>query len=79
MTDDPNDSDDAAARDEAVADFLDDADTVLSEYDQGYMDADAALSRLTVGIDDLRAASGNEGGNADGNGSPDSDADSVGE
>lgn len=37
----------------AVATFLDDAETVLGEYDQGYMDADAALSLLRDHIDDL--------------------------
>lgn len=40
----------------AVETFLDDADTVLSEYDQGYMDADAALSLLVTHIDDLHDA-----------------------
>jgi hypothetical protein len=37
----------------AVESFLDDAGTVLGEYDQGYMDADAALSRLRDHIEDL--------------------------
>ena len=58
MSDDPERADDKpepTTRDEAVADFLDDAETVLSEYSQGYMDADDALSRLTSDVDDLRA------------------------
>lgn len=38
----------------SVEEFLDDADHVLSEYEQGYMDADAALSVLEGHIDDLR-------------------------
>ncbi|MCL7418203.1 MAG: hypothetical protein M8354_10245 [Halalkalicoccus sp.] len=39
---------------ESVEEFLDDADYVLSEYEQGYMDADAAVSVLEGHIDDLR-------------------------
>ena len=39
--------------DDAVERFLDDADTVFGEYDQGYMDADAALSLLRSQIEDL--------------------------
>lgn len=39
---------------ESVEEFLDDADYVLSEYEQGYMDADAALSVLEGHIDGLR-------------------------
>ncbi len=39
---------------ESVEEFLDDADYVYSEYEQGYMDADAALSVLEGHIDDLR-------------------------
>ncbi|WP_162993848.1 hypothetical protein [Halalkalicoccus subterraneus] len=38
---------------ESVEEFLDDADYVLSEYQQGYMDADAALSVLEGHVDDL--------------------------
>ncbi|QZP39157.1 hypothetical protein [Halobaculum magnesiiphilum] len=41
---------------EAVAAFLAGADDVYEEYDQGYMDADAALSILSSRIDDLRDA-----------------------
>ena len=78
MSDDPNDADDATARDEAVADFLDDADTVLSEYDQGYMDADAALTRLISSIDDLRAAREGGDGNQDETGGRNGEADADG-
>jgi hypothetical protein len=39
-----------------VAAFLDDAETVFEEYDQGYMDADAALARLRDGVERLRRA-----------------------
>ncbi|WP_224269035.1 hypothetical protein [Haloprofundus salinisoli] len=38
----------------AVETFLDDADTVLGEYEQGYMDADAALGQLQSHIEELR-------------------------
>ena len=38
----------------AVETFLDDADTVYSEYDQGYMNADVALSQLRDCVEDLR-------------------------
>jgi hypothetical protein len=38
----------------AVAEFLDEADTVFGEYDQGYMNADVALERLENHIDALR-------------------------
>lgn len=41
---------------EAVATFLAGADDVYDDYDQGYMDADAALSVLSSRIDDLRDA-----------------------
>ncbi|MEM4781414.1 MAG: hypothetical protein QXG03_07645 [Halalkalicoccus sp.] len=39
---------------DSVEEFLDDASYVLSEYEQGYMDADAALSVLEGHIDGLR-------------------------
>ena len=39
---------------EAVSEFLRNADTVYEEYDKGYMDADAALSRLEQQIETLR-------------------------
>ncbi|WP_162991526.1 hypothetical protein [Halostella salina] len=41
----------------AVEAFLDEADTVYGEYEQGYMDADAALSRLETHVEELREAS----------------------
>ncbi|SHH25544.1 hypothetical protein [Halobaculum gomorrense] len=44
---------------EAVAAFLAGADDVYGEYDQGYIDADAALSVLSSRIDDLRDATEN--------------------
>lgn len=39
---------------DAVAEFLREADTVYKEYDKGYMDADAALSRLETHVETLR-------------------------
>ena len=42
--------------DDAVAEFLDAADTVYEEYDQGYMNADVALSQLESRIETLRDA-----------------------
>lgn len=36
-----------------VAEFLQEAETVYDEYDQGYIDADAALRRLRPEIEDL--------------------------
>ncbi|WP_202594640.1 hypothetical protein [Halolamina sediminis] len=42
--------------DEAVAEFLDAADTVYEEYDQGYMNADVALSQLESRIETLQEA-----------------------
>lgn len=55
MTDDDNQD-----RDVALAALLDEADAVYNEYDQGYMDADAALSRLRPRIDALRDATEDE-------------------
>ncbi|WP_336345838.1 hypothetical protein [Halalkalicoccus ordinarius] len=43
-----------AELDDTVEEFLDNADDVYAEYDQGYMDADAALSILEDHLDDLR-------------------------
>lgn len=40
--------------DTAVADFLDVAERVYDEYDDGYIDADAALSRLGDHVSTLR-------------------------
>lgn len=45
MTDDPE---------QAVEAFLDAADTVYGEYEQGYMNADVALSQLETRIETLR-------------------------
>lgn len=49
---------------EAVASFLDAVDRTLGEYDQGYMDADAALALVRAHVDDLRRSV--EDGAADG-------------
>lgn len=40
----------------AVREFLEDAETVFDEYEQGYVDADVALQRLTNHVDNLEAA-----------------------
>lgn len=54
----PSDGDDrpGAEMNEAVSRFLAGADDVYDDYDQGYVDADAALSVLSSRIDDLRDA-----------------------
>jgi hypothetical protein len=39
----------------AVAEFLREAETVYDEYDQGYIDADAALRRLRPEIEELES------------------------
>ncbi|WP_202935127.1 hypothetical protein [Halorussus amylolyticus] len=39
---------------DAVKEFLQNAGKVYTEYDRGYIDADAAMSRLEKDIDDLR-------------------------
>jgi hypothetical protein len=39
---------------DAVAEFLQEADTVYKEYDKGYMNADVALDRLENHIETLR-------------------------
>ena len=41
---------------DAVETFLQRADTVYGEYDQGYVDADAALSVLEDHVEELREA-----------------------
>ena len=41
---------------DTIKEFLDEADVVFEEYDQGYMDADAALTRLADGIEELEEA-----------------------
>ncbi len=46
--------------DDAVTDFLDEADKVYGEYHQGYMDADAALSRLESAVSELQDAEDGE-------------------
>ena len=48
-------SEDMSDADERIETFLREAETVLGEYDEGYMDADAALRRLRAHIDDLEA------------------------
>lgn len=40
--------------DQAVEQFLDAAETVYGEYENGYVDADVALSQLEVHIEELR-------------------------
>ena len=45
MSDDPE---------QAIETFLDAADTVYGEYEQGYMNADVALSQLETRIATLR-------------------------
>lgn len=42
--------------DDAVAEFLDETNKVYGEYEQGYMDADAALSLLETRIGELKEA-----------------------
>ena len=42
--------------DEAVEEFLRNAESVYSEYDQGYVDADASLRQLRRHVDELREA-----------------------
>jgi hypothetical protein len=41
---------------DAVATFLDQAESVFHDYDEGYLDPDAALSRLGDHVSDLRDA-----------------------
>lgn len=55
-TDDTSEND----LDRAVDQFLDRTDTALSEYDQGYVDADATLSVIRTHVDDLREAAHEE-------------------
>lgn len=40
----------------AVDAFVADVETVYDEYDQGYLDADAALRRIRAHLDDLEDA-----------------------
>lgn len=46
--------------DDEVAQFLDGADSVYDEYEQGYVDADAALSMLEAHIESLREVAGEQ-------------------
>ena len=39
---------------DAVSEFLSETDAVYDEYDKGYMDADAALSRIETPVEELR-------------------------
>ncbi|MFC4449495.1 MULTISPECIES: hypothetical protein [Halorussus] len=45
---------------DAVSEFLSEANTVYDEYDKGYMDADAALSRIETEVEELREAADSE-------------------
>jgi hypothetical protein len=47
-------TDDAIAA--AVEEFLEETESALDDYDQGYADADAALSVVRTHIDELAAA-----------------------
>jgi hypothetical protein len=46
--------------DAAVTEFLSDADAVFDEYEQGYMNADSAVSRLDAAVTELRRAADEE-------------------
>lgn len=52
----PNDADDATETEppEAVAEFIDAAEDIYYEYNEGYLDPDAALSRLGDHVAELR-------------------------
>jgi hypothetical protein len=39
--------------DAAIEEFLSEVETVYGEYDQGYMDADAALARIRDHVEEL--------------------------
>ncbi|WP_197431266.1 hypothetical protein [Halorubrum sp. CBA1125] len=41
---------------DAVERFLDETESALHDYDQGYADADATLSRVRTYVDELAAA-----------------------
>lgn len=47
--------------DEAVEEFLRNADSVYDEYEQGYADADAALSMLETHVESLRDVADGDG------------------
>jgi hypothetical protein len=53
-TDEPTDGDDADQTPEPVAAFVDAAEQVFYEYNEGYLDPDAALSRLGDHVAELR-------------------------
>jgi hypothetical protein len=40
----------------AIEEFLNATDTVLEEYDQGYVDADATLSKVRAHVAEVRDA-----------------------
>ncbi|WP_191965859.1 MULTISPECIES: hypothetical protein [Haloferax] len=42
--------------DDAVAQFLSDYNSAMSEYEKGYVDADATLSVIDAAVDELREA-----------------------
>ena len=45
---------------DAVSEFLSETDAVYDEYDKGYMDADAALSRIEKEVEELREQASSE-------------------
>ena len=45
---------------DAVSEFLSETDAVYDEYDKGYMDADAALSRIEAHVEELREQANSE-------------------
>jgi hypothetical protein len=56
----PESGEETDVTDDAVASFLSAVDRTLGEYDQGYMDADAALALVRDHVDDLRETVGAE-------------------
>jgi hypothetical protein len=51
---DSNDTDGPAETPAAVAEFIDAAEQIFYEYNEGYLDPDAALSRLGDHVGELR-------------------------
>jgi hypothetical protein len=51
---DSNDTDGTAETPAAVAEFIDAAEQIYYEYNEGYLDPDAALSRLGDHVGELR-------------------------
>lgn len=45
---------------DAVSEFLSEANTIYGEYDRGYMNADVALDRLESEIEELREQADSE-------------------